>query len=39
MTLEDKRKIVMSVLTHCLVHPGVKGEHSWDFSRVEPVWR
>ncbi|MFE3035510.1 recombinase family protein [Streptomyces canus] len=38
MSLEEKRRIVASVFVHCLVHPGVKAEHSWDFSRVEPVW-
>lgn len=39
MSLEEKRKILASVIAHCLVHPGVKAEHSWDFSRLEPVWR
>ncbi|WP_280907072.1 hypothetical protein [Streptomyces sp. SAI-117] len=39
MSLAEKRKIVASVLVNCLVHPGVKAAHSWDFSRVEPVWR
>jgi DNA invertase Pin-like site-specific DNA recombinase len=39
MGLEEKRRTVASVVIHCLVRPGVKGDHSWDFSRVEPVWR
>jgi hypothetical protein len=39
MSLEEKRKIAASVVTHCLVRRGVKADHSWDFSRVEPVWR
>ena len=39
MGLEEKRKIIASVFTCCIVRRGVKGEHSWDHSRVEPVWR
>ncbi|MEU0604148.1 recombinase family protein [Streptomyces griseorubiginosus] len=39
MPLEEKRGIVASALCHCVIHPGVKGEHAWDFSRVRPVWR
>ncbi|MFC8435537.1 recombinase family protein [Streptomyces sp. NPDC057253] len=39
MALEEKRKIVASALAHCLVRPGAKTDHTWDFSRVEPVWR
>jgi hypothetical protein len=37
--LEEKREIIASVFTRCLVRPGVKGDHSWDYSRIEPVWR
>ncbi|MFG2380078.1 hypothetical protein [Streptomyces avermitilis] len=37
MGLEEKRKIIASVFTCCIVRRGVKGEHSWDHSRVEPV--
>ncbi|MDW8806765.1 recombinase family protein [Streptomyces scabiei] len=37
--LEEKRKIIASVITHCMVRPGVKGDPSWDHSRLEPVWR
>ncbi|MFI9821620.1 recombinase family protein [Streptomyces sp. NPDC052013] len=39
MGLEEKRKTLASLLVHCVVRPGVKGDRSWDFSRVEPVWR
>ncbi|WP_406172997.1 recombinase family protein [Streptomyces sp. NBC_00996] len=39
MGLEEKRKITASVITCCNVRPGVKGDHSWDYSRVQPVWR
>ncbi|MBO4258524.1 recombinase family protein [Streptomyces griseorubiginosus] len=39
MGLDEKRKIVGSFVTHCLVRPGVKADHTWDFSRVEPIWR
>ncbi|MFE5397969.1 recombinase family protein [Streptomyces sp. NPDC056568] len=39
MGLEEKRRTVASVLVHCLVRPGVKGQHAWDFSRLEPVRR
>jgi hypothetical protein len=39
LPLDEKRKIVASVLTCCLVRPGVKGQHAWDHSRVTPVWR
>ncbi|WP_327401658.1 recombinase family protein [Streptomyces sp. NBC_01288] len=39
MGLEEKRALVASAFVHCLVRPGVKGDHSWDFSRLEPVWR
>ncbi|NNN32459.1 recombinase family protein [Streptomyces sp. S3(2020)] len=38
MDLQEKRKIIATVFTRCDVRPGVKGEPSWDFSRVEPVW-
>jgi hypothetical protein len=37
--LEEKRKIIASAITHCMVRPGVKGDPSWDHSRLEPVWR
>ncbi|AZP20065.1 recombinase family protein [Streptomyces aquilus] len=36
--LDEKRKIITSVLSCCRVRPGVKGEHAWDHSRVQPVW-
>ncbi|MEV2234866.1 recombinase family protein [Streptomyces phaeochromogenes] len=39
MGLEEKRKTIGSVFTCCIVRPGVKGDRSWDYSRVEPVWR
>jgi DNA invertase Pin-like site-specific DNA recombinase len=39
MGLEEKRKAVAAVLTHCVVRPGKKGNPSWDHSRVEPAWR
>lgn len=39
MALDEKRKVIASVITHCLVRPGVKGAHAWDYSRVEPLWR
>ena len=39
MPLQEKRKIVASAFVHCVIRPGAKGQHSWDFSRVEPVWR
>ncbi|MFJ4242058.1 recombinase family protein [Streptomyces iakyrus] len=35
----EKRRTIASVVTHCVVRPGVKGSHTWDHSRVEPVWR
>lgn len=37
--LEEKREIIASAFTRCLVRPGVKGDQSWDYSRIEPVWR
>ncbi|WP_187284277.1 recombinase family protein [Streptomyces sp. uw30] len=37
MELEEKRKVVASVVTRCIVRPGVKGAASWDHSRVEPL--
>ncbi|MEV1078943.1 recombinase family protein [Streptomyces sp. NPDC050211] len=37
MGLEEKRKVVASVVTRCIVRPGVKGSASWDHSRVEPL--
>uniref|UniRef100_A0AAU1HUI9 Recombinase family protein n=1 Tax=Streptomyces sp. NBC_00180 TaxID=2903632 RepID=A0AAU1HUI9_9ACTN len=37
MGLEEKRKVVASVVTRCIVRPGVKGAASWDHSRVEPL--
>ncbi|MGA5359067.1 recombinase family protein [Streptomyces purpurascens] len=37
--LAEKRETVASVVTHCVVRPGVKGDPTWDHSRVEPVWR
>lgn len=39
MTDAEKRKTIASVVAHCVVRPGVKGKHTWDHSRVEPVWR
>jgi hypothetical protein len=39
MEFEEKRKIIASVFTHLVVRPGEKGNQSWDYSRVEPVWR
>jgi DNA invertase Pin-like site-specific DNA recombinase len=39
MGLEEKRKTLASVFTHCVVRPGAKGKHSWDYSRVQPAWR
>ncbi|GHD11121.1 hypothetical protein GCM10010313_33880 [Streptomyces violarus] len=37
--LAEKRETIASVVTHCVVRPGVKGDPTWDHSRVEPVWR
>ncbi|MEW2394515.1 recombinase family protein [Streptomyces sp. NPDC046862] len=39
MRLEEKHRIIASALVCCIVRPGVKGAHSWDHSRVEPMWR
>lgn len=39
LQLEEKRKIITSVITCCVVRPGAKGNPAWDYSRVEPVWR
>jgi hypothetical protein len=39
LQLEEKRKIITSVITRCVVRPGAKGNPTWDYSRVEPVWR
>ncbi|MER5529511.1 recombinase family protein [Streptomyces sp. NPDC002677] len=39
MGLEEKREAIRSVLICCVVRPGVKGDRSWDHSRVQPVWR
>lgn len=39
MSLEERRALVKSVLDCCVVHPGVKGNPSWDHSRVRPVWK
>jgi hypothetical protein len=38
-TLDEKRKIIASAFTFCIVRPGVKGNQSWEVSRVTPVWR
>ncbi|MEU9974708.1 recombinase family protein [Streptomyces sp. NPDC051014] len=37
--LEAKREVIGSLLSHCVVRPGEKGNSSWDHSRVQPVWR
>lgn len=37
--LAEKREAVASVVTHCVVRPGAKGDPTWEHSRVEPVWR
>ncbi|WP_246204725.1 recombinase family protein [Streptomyces tailanensis] len=37
--LEEKRRSIKSALAYCVVRPGVKGNRSWDPSRVRPVWR
>ncbi|MFF9621764.1 recombinase family protein [Streptomyces griseosporeus] len=37
--LAERRRIIESVLLHCLVLPGVKGRPTWNFSRVTAVWR
>ncbi|WP_368857557.1 recombinase family protein [Streptomyces sp. GbtcB6] len=39
MGLDEKRGIIRSVLDCCVVRPGVKGDPSWDHTRVQPVWR
>ncbi|MFJ9583087.1 recombinase family protein [Streptomyces acidicola] len=39
MGIEEKQRIIASAFVCCVVRPGVKGTHSWDHSRVEPVWR
>ncbi|OAH13846.1 recombinase family protein [Streptomyces jeddahensis] len=39
MELEEKRKIIVSLFTCFTVRPGAKGNHTWDYSRLEPVWR
>lgn len=39
MGVEEKRKLIGSAITHFMVRPGVKGDRSWDYSRLEPVWR
>ncbi|MBA4861203.1 recombinase family protein [Streptomyces sp. PSKA54] len=39
MKFEEKRKIIASVFTCFIVRPGAKGNPTWDYSRVEPVWR
>ncbi|UPZ29267.1 recombinase family protein [Streptomyces sp. LRE541] len=39
LPLDERRKIIASVITRCVVRPGMKGNHTWDYSRVEPVWR
>jgi site-specific DNA recombinase len=38
-SLEWKRAVVGAVIDHLVVGPGVKGRHSFDPSRVTPVWR
>ncbi|WP_327661819.1 MULTISPECIES: recombinase family protein [unclassified Streptomyces] len=37
--LDEKRKVVASVFDHLVVAPGEKGNHTWDYSRLSPVWR
>ncbi|MFE5817983.1 recombinase family protein [Streptomyces sp. NPDC056479] len=37
MGLDEKRQVVASVITRCIVRPGTKGAASWDHSRVEPL--
>ncbi|MEV0178067.1 recombinase family protein [Streptomyces sp. NPDC050625] len=37
--LDEKRRNIASIITCCVVRPGVKGNHAWDYSRVEPLWR
>jgi DNA invertase Pin-like site-specific DNA recombinase len=39
MTDAEKRETIASAVTHYVVRPGVKGSHTWDHSRLEPVWR
>lgn len=39
LRIEEKRKIITTVIARCVVRPGVKGNPTWDYSRVEPVWR
>ncbi|SMQ18559.1 hypothetical protein SAMN06272771_5012 [Streptomyces sp. Ag82_O1-12] len=39
MTDAEKRETIASVVIHYVVRPGVKGSHTWDHSRLEPVWR
>lgn len=39
LELDEKRAIIKSVLDHCVVRPGDKGNPLWDHSRVHAVWR
>lgn len=39
MGLEEKRGVIASIFTHCIVRPGAKGNRAWDYSRLEPVGR
>ncbi|GAB2983757.1 hypothetical protein GCM10023080_057100 [Streptomyces pseudoechinosporeus] len=39
MSFDEKRRLVASVFDSLVVRPGEKGNHSWDYSRVSPVWR
>ncbi|MEU5312075.1 recombinase family protein [Streptomyces sp. NPDC021562] len=39
MDVDEKRRALRSVLACCVVRPGVKGNPSWDHTRVQPVFR
>lgn len=39
MDFDERRKVIASVFEHLVIRPGVKGNRTWDYSRVSPVWK
>lgn len=39
MDFDERRKVIASVFKYFVVRPGVKGNRTWDYSRVTPVWK
>ncbi|MET7544358.1 MULTISPECIES: recombinase family protein [unclassified Streptomyces] len=39
MDFDERRKVIASVFEYLVIRPGVKGNRTWDYSRVSPVWK